>query len=310
VSGAAGVDPAVIGVFGASGNVGRAAVRLLADAGAPTRAIVRRRPVPSTAGAGVAVVEADVARSDDIVAATRGLDALLWLTPNDPAAADIDAYVRGVGATVARAVRENGIRRVVLVSAAGADLPGAGILSVQRHVETELAATDADLRVLRPAYFFENFLRQIDALAARRAVFEPYPEDAPIPMIAAGDVGAAAARLLLDADWTGRDVREVTGPRVHTMASAVTAFGSALGERFAYVRVPLAEAADAFRRAGASASVVEAYLAMMRVLCERGGPPFDPSTALITETTAEDFARDVLAPHLRATAARRREGSA
>ncbi|RYZ71431.1 MAG: hypothetical protein EOP05_12075, partial [Proteobacteria bacterium] len=104
-------------------------------------------------------------QSFEMTHATEGADALFWLTPPNTAT-DMRGWYQSTARAAAAAVRENGIKRVVNLSAIGAGA-AEGLGTVTYVGETERLLNDASQNVvhLRPGYFMENLNLQKDSIA-------------------------------------------------------------------------------------------------------------------------------------------------
>jgi uncharacterized protein YbjT (DUF2867 family) len=151
--------------------------------------------------------------------------------------------------------------------------------------------------LLRPGYFFENFfgsLGMIKSMGVNGGATKP---DVPVVMIAAADVGDAAARALLAGDFSGTSVRELVGPRDLTMAEATRILGQKLGKPdLQYQQFPDAGVIAGLQQAGFSPAVAESFVGMSHAFNEgrvRASQPRTPAnTGKITfESFAEVFAR-------------------
>lgn len=285
----------VIGVFGATGRVGGMVARTLIADGSRPRLIVRSaNKLSENFRSASEIVEADLTEPETVIAATAGLDTLFWLTPDNFRAEDQRSYYEAMGDCAAQIVQRNKIKRVVQLSAAGADQNQFGIISYQRFVEDALRGTNAHHFILRPAYFYENFLLQAQSLSQQGLLFEPFPEDVAIPMIATADIGVEVARILRDISWSGQIVREIRGPERHTMPSALAAFGQTLERSFTYVKVPLEEVAKMFRSFGATQSGIDSLLEMFNALAQGRATPLEDASVIVSKTGAQQFAETVL----------------
>src|SRR5690606_11096946 len=122
--------------------------------------------------------------------------------------------------------KKNGAR-VVVLSSVGAHAPGNGPISIVGEVEGVFRAALDDGLALRPAYFFENFLREVATIASQGVWYGPTPADRAMPMVATKDIASVVAEELR-ATWRGHRVRGVHGPADLTMAQAAAAFSEAL----------------------------------------------------------------------------------
>jgi uncharacterized protein YbjT (DUF2867 family) len=120
-------------------------------------------------------------------------------------------------------------------------------------------------------------------------------------MIATRDVADAAADALTDTDWHGVRTKPLHGPRDYTYNEAADIIGKAVGRPVKFVTVSYEQAREQLLGMGVSENVTDRYLEMYeafeagRVVSEH---PRSPDTT--TPTTFEEFARDTLAPAVKA----------
>ena len=65
---------------------------------------------------------------------------------------------------------------------------------------------------LRPGFFFENLLWQLDSIKKWGRISLPLSGSQRYPMIATRDIGRVAAQRLMDPTWSGHFVKELHGP--------------------------------------------------------------------------------------------------
>ena len=146
----------MIVVTGSSGTIGSELVRLLAAAGADTRAIYRRaesaaRPADAT------FFRADLAEPVQAEAALAGASSLFLLTGNEPGFLQVQL-------TVVDAARRRAIRHIVKLSALGAsDHSRSGIGRDHWAVEQAIQQTALPWTLLRPHAFMQNWLKDVAA---------------------------------------------------------------------------------------------------------------------------------------------------
>lgn len=215
-------------VSGATGNVGGALVRQLADADVSVRAISRK---PADAGLpdGVEVVFGDVDQPDSIIAAATGVDAAFVMTA-------------GKDSGGLRALADAGVRRVVYLSALTVQTrPGFLIGGWQEAAERDLRRLLPESTVLRPGQFMSNTLRWRD-MVATGTVHLPFPDVATL-MIDPYDIAAVARVVLLDQD--GRHAGAaygLTGAELISARDRVAILGEQLGRDLRVVEIDRAEA--------------------------------------------------------------------
>lgn len=213
---AAKVMDGVILVTGATGKVGSAAVRLLAQRGVPVRALVRTATGPGD-------VEGDFDRPDTLDRAMAGVTGVILVSPAVP------AQELNVVAAAARA----GVGHLVkITSTASADSPIARRRG-QAEIEAGLAASGIAHTLLRSNAFMQNVLALAPAIRATGG-FASSAGDGRIGMIDARDVADVAATVAAaPAGHAGRTYR-LTGPELITYADVAAVLTRLLGRTVAF----------------------------------------------------------------------------
>jgi uncharacterized protein YbjT (DUF2867 family) len=288
-----------IAIAAPGGNVGRKLVaELLARGEHHLRLLVRRaESVEHFERRGADVLVGSLEDERYLVRSTRDVDAVFWVTPLPPRAKDLHAVQLRMGWAASRALRANGVQRLVNLSAVGEshDGPLAGLRDVERMLERAVLHTTH----LRSAYYFENYLSQLDPIRLDGSVLLPVSAGTRIPMIATRDVAWAAAERLLDTGWHGRSVRELLGHADLRFDEAAAVLSRALGRNVTHIRAPGHIARQRWRAAGFSDSVArnlaDLYLAMDRGAMQAAG---ERNAATTTPTRLDEFGRTLLRPLL------------
>lgn len=204
----------MIVVTGATGNVGRALVAMLAEAGERVTAVARRI-AEADVPAGVRAVAADLADPASLRPALAGADALFLLVAGDaPDGVLAEARAAGVG-------------KVVLLSTQGvATRPEA-----YRHparFETAVAGSGLEWTVLRSGGLASNAFAWAGPIRAYRTAAAPFG-DVALPFVDPADVAAAAAAVLTQDGHKGATY-VLTGPEALTPRQRAAAIADALGE--------------------------------------------------------------------------------
>lgn len=204
-------------VTGATGNIGRAVVKLLSASGTEFHALTRD---PSRAPAGVEAVQGDLTDPTTLPAALAGHDAMFLLLPprTDPG-------------PIVVAARDAGVRYLTMV----------GSLTAQTNPESpvgrgtlrgEQVLRESGLRwtVLRAWEFASNTLGWAPSIRDR-GVVDVLTVGEPSPVIDPADIGSAAATVLTEMDGGDHDAQiySLTGPENLTVEDKVRAIGTALG---------------------------------------------------------------------------------
>lgn len=290
-----------IAVTTPTGHVGGAVADFLLELGRDIRVrLLGRRPEKLVElvrrGATTAIGSQDDA--EYVVEATKGVDALFWVTPPAYGSDDLRDFQRRVARAAVMAIRTNQIHRVVNLSSIGANLEsGAGPISGLYEVEQMINGVGCHVTHLRPGFFFENILAQLDEIRAWNQISLPMNGSLPYPMIAARDIGRVAARRLANSDWRGHVVQELHGPTDMSFQEVADTMSSVLARKIAYVRCDPEDVRDAMLQRGMSENVADAVLEMYDAVEKGKVRTTQPRTAeTTTPTTLEDFAREVVLP--------------
>ncbi|MCC8404486.1 NAD(P)H-binding protein [Paraburkholderia sp. MMS20-SJTN17] len=262
-------------IFGATGHVGRASASALRRAGQRVRAVVRdAAQADALAAIGCEIALADLNDANSVARAIDGAQAVQWLCPvphphDDPAAA-----MRHIIDTGVAALRLAAPPQLLALSDYGAEhASGTGITTLFHYLETQLRTIASPLTLLRSAEHMQNWARVLPVALGQGVLPSLHdPLDKLFPTVAAQDVGALAAQLLLDggpsratprvvsieakervsalgvartlAELSGRPVvaRQVPRGEWHAVLR-----GSGLGERYAQLIVDLYDAHNAGR---------------------------------------------------------------
>ncbi len=232
--------------------------------------------------------------------ATEGVDALFWITPqNFKSGEEVRAGYNRYGQVAAEAVRRNGIRHVVHLSGFVTEKDGEGGQIIDGLADVERLLNDAATNVthLRAAFYFENYLGQIDPIKNQGSVYMPVKAETRVAMVAPRDRADLAARELLDSDWSGRRVVSVMGPKDLTFGEAATAVSEGIGRQVSHVTVEPEQARESMIGSGLSAGLADAFVAIF-VAADAGLLRWERNASSTTPTRLEEFARTVMRPML------------
>ncbi len=182
-------------VIGASGTVGSELARLLVAQGQTVRRATSRAPASADQ------VQIDLVRGTGIGAALEGVDRAFLLAPPG------HTHQHELLGPVIEAARERGLRRVVLMSAMGANADDNAPL---RLAELQLERSGLPWNVIRPNWFMQNFNTfWLHGIQTQGRILLPVGR-AKGSFIDARDIAAVAASLLGRDDLANRDF-DLTG---------------------------------------------------------------------------------------------------
>jgi uncharacterized protein YbjT (DUF2867 family) len=288
-------------VLGASGNTGHVVATNLLAGGQKVRVVGRNAAhLQALAAKGAEAFVADVNDAGALAKAFDQADSAYVMIPPNPASPDPLGYSNRVGDAIAAAVQNAGTKNVVALSSIGADkVSGTGPVLGLHNLEQKLnQIIGANVLHLRPAYFMENTLPQVNAIRMMGSVATPLRPDLKLPMIATRDIGNAAAEALLHPTVRGKQTRELLGPRDLTYTEVATIIGRAIGKPdLKYVQAPDDQFRSVLVQMGMSEQFARLLLEMIGSLNSGYMRALEPRTPQnTTPTSYETFVADTFVP--------------
>ncbi|MFC9994275.1 NAD(P)H-binding protein [Nocardia sp. NPDC127526] len=224
----------MIVVTGATGNVGSALVRMLAEAGEQVTAVSRRAAADLPEG--VRQVTADLTDVQSLAPALEGAKQLYLLF----AQGSFEADVPGILAAAAEA----GVGRVVLQSSQGVATRPESASHGQLGKAVEVAVQESGLEwtILRPGGFQSNMFAWAEQVRSERTVAAPFG-DVGIPFVDPEDIAAMAAAALREDGHAGR-IYTLTGPVAETPRDRVRVLSEILGDTVQFLEQTPEEAQE------------------------------------------------------------------
>lgn len=283
-----------IAVTTPNGNVGHHLTRMLVRAGIRPLLLTRHPDqIADELLPHVDVARADSQKVDEVVAATRGVDAIYWVDPSVMSDDPLADYARATDALV-QAVFANGIGRVVFQSSVGAEKRhGAGEIDGLGATEVALDALDVDVTHLRCGYFFSNLLLDVESLKAGRLT-TVLPLDAPMAWVAPHDIAEVAALTLLDREWSGHRVQAVHGPEDLSWSQVAEILTQQLGRDVTVERIADDEMRQGLLDAGMPEAMADAVLGMSTGLRDGFVPEQERTVVTTTPTGLRGWVREEL----------------
>ena len=222
-------------VLGGSGFVGRHVCEQLARAGwhitVPTRRAVNAASVQSLPG--LTVLDASVHNEADLARLLPGHDAVINLVAVLHGSEERFEQVHvTLPSKIASAMQKSGVRRLVQVSALGADPNGPSMYQRSKaRGETVLLNADLDLTILRPSVIFgaeDKFLNLFADLQAIAPVMPLAGAGTRFQPVWVADVAQAVVACLLKPETIGQTY-ELWGPDVLSLGDLVKLAGQWAG---------------------------------------------------------------------------------
>jgi NAD(P)H dehydrogenase (quinone) len=251
----------VFAIFGATGRVGGATVRVLRERGAPVRAVLRDpAQVPEFTALGCETAVADLRDAGQVAQAVAGAEAVQVIFPTLPGAPDAAAAMRATVDAIAAGLRSARPPAVLAISDYGAELDsGTGITLVFNHLEAELGSLSCPVTFLRSAEHMQNWSR-FAGLAAETGVLPSLhqPLTKAFPTVSAPDVGVAAADLLERAgELVSNRIVSIEGPRRYTALDVAAMLSDLAGRTVVARALPREDWLPALQQGGVGESYAE-----------------------------------------------------
>lgn len=237
----------IVTVFGGSGFVGRYVTQRMARAGWRVRVAVRR---PEQAGfvrpygtvGQVVPIQANIRDEESTRRAIRGADAVINCVGilNETGRQTFDAVVDEGAVRIARIAAEEGVGRLVHVSAIGSDPEsGSAYAAGKGRAERGIAAVFPDAVILRPSIIFgegDGFFNRFASMARMLPVLPVVGPETRFQPVYVDDVAGAAALATIEGAPAG--VYELGGPEVATFRALMERMLGIIRRRRLIVTLP------------------------------------------------------------------------
>jgi len=263
-------------ISGSLGNIGKPLTAQLVKSGHDVTVIssnADRKAAIEDLGAKAVI--GSVSDADFLSETFKGADALFAMTPPNMGGVNIIQNTTDAGTAFAKAIQNANIKRVVMLSSIGADLPtGNGPIAGLYNIEKIYEKLNTSITFLRAGYFYINFFNDIPMIKRAEIMGANIPAGNRIPLVHPEDIAWAAAEELQKLP-EGKNVRYIISD-VCTPSEIAKTFGTAIGK----TELPWVEFTD------------EQYLGGMTqagVPEEMAGLYTEMGSGLRNETIAADF---------------------
>lgn len=282
----------MIAITGATGNIGSQITADLLSKRQNVRCIARTAENLknfSAKGAEVAAISLEDTKA--LAEAFTGVDAVFAMIPPHYQASDFRAYQNAIGASILAAIETSGVKYVVNLSSQGAHLPDKTGLIKGLHDQEERLSKLKDVNILhlRPTYFMENLLANIDMIKQMNIMGSAILADMKIPMIATKDIARFAAERLIKKDFSDMSVKDLLGQRNLSMNEAAEIIGKKIDKPgLKYVQFSYEDTEKALLDMGFSIDVARLFIEMCKAFNQ--GLLNTPRTREnTTDTSFDDF---------------------
>jgi uncharacterized protein YbjT (DUF2867 family) len=295
-------------ILGATGRTGSVVANTLLNRGKRVRVVGRDSgKLAPFVSRGAEAFAANVMDAQALGRAFAGAEGVYALIPPNLTSDDYRRYQDQVTNAIATAIEAAGVKHAVTLSSFGADKPDkTGPIAGLHRMETRLNQIEGlNVRHLRAWYFMENTLPQVGVIQSFGMMAGPVDAELSLPMIAAKDIGAAAAEALLKLDFNGKQTQELQGQRNLNYNEAAKIIGEGIGKPgLAYVRLPDDQVVQALSSTGMSKHVAALIVEMANAINSGYVKALEPrSVKNTTPTSFEQFVREAFVPAYKGQAA-------
>lgn len=198
-----------------------------------------------------------------LIKAFTGADAVYTMIPPSVAAPDFRAYANSIGTGYVEAIKASGVKQVVQLSSVGAQYEsGTGPIIGTHDAEQMLGKLDdVNIMFIRPAFFYTNFLNNINMIKHVGIIGSNYPAHARLVFVHPTDIAAVIASEI-QKPFSGKDVRYVYSDE-KTAGEVATTLGTAIGQpELPWVEFTDEQSFNGAVQAGISADMANKFVEM------------------------------------------------
>jgi uncharacterized protein YbjT (DUF2867 family) len=283
-----------------TGLIGHQVVHNLLDSDEPIRVIARDPSrLPAHTRERVEVVQGSHGDLDVVTRAFVGADSVFWLVPPDPHAESVEAAYVGFSRPACDAFKNQGVKRVVGVSALRRGTPwaaSAGLVTASLAMDDLIASTGVSYRALTMPSFMDNLLRQVESIKNQGMFSLPISGDLKQPSCATRDIASTAAKLLLDHSWSGVSSVPVLGPEDLSYNDMAQIMSEVLGKPVRFQEITRETFKARLLQRGMSEAMAQGNLDMW-IAYNQGLDSAEPRTPeSTTPTSFRQWCEEVLKP--------------
>ena len=247
----------------------------------------------------VTVVEGSHGDREVVAHATEGAHAVFWLVPPNPKASSVDEAYSGFTRPGLAAMRSQGVRRIVGISALGRGTEqagSAGLVAATLAMDDLIAESGIAYRAVTCPSFFDNLLRQVQPIREKGMFFSAVDPSRKLPGCATQDIAETSVRLLLDDGWTGSGHEAVLSPEDLSFEDMAAVMTVVLGKPVKCLRTDYDAYKQQFIGRGMSEAMAQGMTDMVRAKSEGLDNGEARTGQNTTRTSFRQWCEDVLKP--------------
>lgn len=253
-----------ITISGSLGNIGKPLAAKLISSGHEVTVISNNTDrVEAIEALGAKAAIGSINDADFLKKAFTDADAVFAMTPPNMGGSNVIANTTDAGKAFAKAIKEAEVKRVVMLSSIGADLPKGtgpitGIHNIEKIYET---LENISLTFLRAGNFYTNLYNDIPMIKGAGIIGSNYPSTVTIPFSHPEDIAAAAAEEL-EKSGLGKNVRYIISD-VRTPGDVAQVLGRAIEKaELPWIEFTDEQALGGMKQAGLPEEIAQLYVEM------------------------------------------------
>jgi uncharacterized protein YbjT (DUF2867 family) len=254
---------------GSIGHISKPVAEKLIAAGNQVSIITNNKNnIPAIEAIGATALTGSVEDAAFLQTAFAGVDAVYLMIPPNWSAINWLAYQKQVAHYYVDAIKNNGIKKVLVLSSMGAHMiNGAGPVDGLAYLEQQLnALPGVDALYLRPSYFYYNLFSMIALIKQAGIMGSNQPASHKLVLTHTSDIAEVAADVLLSLQFMGKLVRYIASDK-KTWAEITHTLGNAIGKPgLPWVQFTDEQSMDGMLKAGLSNTIAEGYTTMGKAL--------------------------------------------
>lgn len=281
-------------ILGATGQVGSMLLNEISQSGNQVRAVVR--DIGKVKNASCEVRQADLLDVNQLTEAVRGGETIFLLTPENPSSTEILADTARIVENYRKAIMTTGIKRIVALSCVGAQVEeGTGNVLMSRILEEGIHDLDAEKVIVRPSYYYSNWLGFMEPVEQYGVLPTFFPADLKIDMHSPIDLAKFIAKVMIDEQVLDtRTIYELTGPQKYCSADVATAFSEILGKEVEAQQIPPEQWKENLHEAGFSDDAAKNLSDMTQAVIDGLMVPEYPEKTINLTSTIKNYFKEKL----------------
>jgi len=281
-------------IVGASGQVGSHLTKRLLDIGIPTIAVVRN-PV-KVKDKKIQVRQADLFNTDQVVNAFKGGVTAFLLTPENPSSEDIIGDTKKILSNYKKAVEENKIQRIVCLSCIGAHIEGkTGNILMSRLLEKEFDNLNIEKIIIRPSYYFSNWLGYLSTIQEYGVLPTFFPEDLKVAMHSPLELADFIADIIAKPlEQSKTIVYELVGPEKYNSLDVAKTFSKVLDKEVYTQSITSDKWKETLLSVGFTNNTADNLCDMTQAVVDGLTSPEYPNSTIILKTDFENYIKQQL----------------